>query len=204
MSSTHGLAEIIRENYPQYWGIESYPVGLSCPIRKAADEWGILGNFGNVPLVIDGITFKNSEQLYHLLKFKDSEAVKDIYVSSAGMAVKLKAKHWEKAVRRPDWKSMVVDAMKFVLTLKYEQSEEFRRTLKKTEGKYIVEDQTSRKHGKPADCWGVVDNGNGTYIGPNLLGRLLMELRNGNGKLKYHLPDDAFQFISMLKSVKGS
>ena len=35
------------------------------------------------------------------------------------------------------------------------------------------------------------------YVGPNLLGRLLMELRD-NGKLEYSLPDDAFDFISEL------
>lgn len=37
------------------------------------------------------------------------------------------------------------------------------------------------------------------YVGSNLLGRLLMELRD-KGKLEYHLPDDIFDFISNLKS----
>lgn len=36
------------------------------------------------------------------------------------------------------------------------------------------------------------------YIGSNLLGRLLMELRD-NGKLDYHLPNDIFEFIEILK-----
>ena len=36
------------------------------------------------------------------------------------------------------------------------------------------------------------------YVGPNLLGRLLMELRD-NGKLEYNLPDDALDFIEILK-----
>lgn len=39
---------------------------------------------------------------------------------------------------------------------------------------------------------------NGSYVGPNLLGRLLMELRD-NGKLEYNLPDDALDFIEILK-----
>ena len=37
------------------------------------------------------------------------------------------------------------------------------------------------------------------YVGSNLLGRLLMELRD-NGKLEYQLPDDIFDFIKILKS----
>lgn len=199
MSNIHSLAAIIRQYYPKYWGIQKYPIDKCCAIRKTKDEWGILGNFGNVPLVIDGVRFKNSEQLYHLFKFKDAEAVNDIYSSTAGMGVKLKAKHWEKSCRRDDWKEMVIDVMKFVLMLKYRQSEDFRLTLARTNGMFIVEDQTSRKKGKPADCWGVVDNGNGNYVGPNLLGRLLMELRDSNGNARYNLPDDAFRFVEVLK-----
>lgn len=204
MSNIHGLAAIIRQYYPQYWGISKYPINKCCAIRKTKDEWGILGNFGNVPLVIDSIMFKNSEQLYHLFKFKYPEAIRDIYASSAGMGVKMKAKHWEKTSRRNDWENMVIDAMKFVLTLKFKQSDDFRQALAESEGHYIVEDQTSRKRGKSADCWGVVDDGNGHFVGPNLLGRLLMELRDGNGTLDYHLPDDAFKFVEVLKLQQKS
>ena len=50
-------------------------------------------------------------------------------------------KHWEKTHRREDWGKMIVDAMKFCLTQKYEQSEEFRQELERSKGNYIVEDQ---------------------------------------------------------------
>ena len=36
------------------------------------------------------------------------------------------------------------------------------------------------------------------FIGSNLLDKLLMELRN-NDSLDYHLPDDIFDFIKVLK-----
>ena len=81
------------------------------------------------------------------------------------------------------WPSMVVDAMKYCLTLKYEQSEAFRKELERSKGKYIVEDETSRKKGKDADTWGTVLK-DGEYVGPNLLGRLLMELRD-NGHFEF-------------------
>ena len=69
--------------------------------------------------------------------------------------------------------------------------------LKKSEGKYIVEDQTSFPKKEP-DTWGTKlceDH----YTGPNLLGRLLMELRE-NKRLDYHLPADALDFIQILKN----
>ena len=104
-------------------------------------------------------------------------------------------KHCEKTHRREDWGKMIVDAMKFCLTQKYEQSEDFRQELERSKGKYIVEDQTSFPKKTP-DTWGVKQQGN-DFVGPNLLGRLLMELRD-NGKLEYTLPDDALAFIKFL------
>jgi predicted NAD-dependent protein-ADP-ribosyltransferase YbiA (DUF1768 family) len=100
---------------------------------------------------------------------------------------------------RDDWGEMVVDAMKFCLQTKYEQCEAFRKELERSKGLFIVEDETARnarKH-KDADSWGVNLVGN-EYVGPSLLGRLLMELRD-TGKLEYQLPDDAFEFLLYLK-----
>jgi predicted NAD-dependent protein-ADP-ribosyltransferase YbiA (DUF1768 family) len=106
------------------------------------------------------------------------------------------AKHWEKTHRREDWGKMVVDAMKYCLMRKFEQSEDFRNELERSRGKFIVEDQTSFKNKKEPDAWGVKLKDD-HYVGPNLLGRLLMELRD-SGKLEYHLPDDAFTFLQYL------
>lgn len=41
---------------------------------------------------------------------------------------------------------------------------------------------------------GGVKLSDGKYVGPNILGRLLMELRD-NGRLEYSLPKDALDFI---------
>ena len=94
---------------------------------------------------------------------------------------------------------MVVDAMKYCLQTKYEQCEEFRNELERSKGLFIVEDETKRNERKKKDAysWGVNLVGD-NYVGPNLLGRLLMELRN-TGKLDYVLPPDAFAFICYLK-----
>ena len=91
------------------------------------------------------------------------------------------AKKWEKTHRRPDWGSMIVDAIKFCIQQKYEQSEEFRNKLEESKGLFIVEDQSSFRKPNP-DTWGVKQKED-SFVGPNLLGRLLMELRE-NGKLE--------------------
>ena len=89
-----------------------------------------------------------------------------------------------------------MDAMKFCLSKKFEQSEEFRYALSMTKGLFIVEDQTSFPK-KTADTWGVKRIGD-NYVGPNLLDRLLMELRDK--QLTWSLPEDALAFTAYLTS----
>ena len=189
----YSIATFIQKFYPQYYSIETYPVADSVTIRKVKELWGILGNFASTPIIIDNVSFKTSEQLFQLMKFKDAEPVLAVYHANNP---KMTAKHWEKTHRREDWGQMIVDAMKFCLVQKYEQSEAFRQELERSKGKYIVEDQTSFPKKTP-DTWGVKLQGD-NFVGPNLLGRLLMELRD-NGKLDYALPADATKFIEHLK-----
>jgi ribA/ribD-fused uncharacterized protein len=199
--SFYSISEYIKEFYPQYYGYATYPKSECVTIHKVDGEWGIFCNFAPTPIIIDGVVFKSSEHLFQMMKFKDPAVVSNIMngVTSKGKRcyeIKKTAKSYEKEFRRDDWGSMIVDAMKFCLQKKYEQCEEFRMMLKKSEGYYIVEDQSSFPK-KNADAWGVKLIGE-EYVGPNLLGRLLMELRE-NGSLEYSLPDDAFKFISVLK-----
>jgi len=191
--SFYSISDFIRENYPEYWGLQSYPANQCVRIHKIDEEWGIFSNFGHTPIVVEGVTFDTCERLFQLMKFRDEEPVKAIYYKKGNP--KMTTKHWEKTHRREDWGKIVIDAMKFCLTQKYEQSEEFRKELERSKGKFIVEDQTSFPKKTP-DTWGVKlqdDN----FVGPNLLGRLLMELRDAK-TLEYKLPNDALNFISFL------
>jgi predicted NAD-dependent protein-ADP-ribosyltransferase YbiA (DUF1768 family) len=161
----------------------------------------ILQFCGNA-IVVDGVEFKSSEQLFQMMKFKDAAVVTNIMngITSKGKRcyqVKKTVMSYEKEHRRGDWGSMIVDAMKFCLQKKYEQCAAFREKLEESRGRFIVEDQTTMPK-KPPGTWGVKPDGENFY-GPNLLGCLLMELRDNNGKLEYTLPDDALAFIEVLK-----
>ena len=174
------LHEQIRRYYPQYHTIERYLVAQSARINKVAEEWGVFSNFAQTPLVHEGVTFDCAERLFHYLKFRpDAEEGKaELMAAKKGQALKMHMKHIYKTHPewlRDDWGEIVVDSMKYCLRLKYEQSEVFREALKRSEGMYIVEDQTLFPN-KEANSWGVKRIGD-EYIGPNLLGRLLMELR---------------------------
>ena len=187
----------IKEYYPHYLGINRYPAAECALIRKAEEEWGILGNFGRASVVINGVEFNKTEKLFQCMKFTHAPVIKEIYAQN-GMGMKQKAKKKEYAVYiREDWPRIFLDALKFVLVTKYEQSEAFRNELERSKGLYIVEDETSRQKGKDADAYGTVLEGD-EMVGPNLLGQFLMELRD-TGKLDYTLPADALDFIEHLK-----
>ena len=198
------VATLIKEFYPEYYIWNEYPKQDCITVRKVKEQWGILGNFASARLVVDSIEFQNSEQLFQLMKFHDRETIQSIYKKN-GLPLKWAAKKAEKeGLRRNDWGNIIIDCMKFCLQTKFEQCDDFREALEKTKGYYIVEDQTNIKTSKktektkPADTWGVVREGD-KFIGSNLLGRLLMELRD-NGRLEYHLPENIFDSLKYLKS----
>lgn len=156
-------------------------------IHKIDEEWGIFSNFAHTPLQVEGKTFDTSERLFQVLKMATKESQTSVYEVKGNP--KMRAKHISKVDPeqiRSDWPEIIVDAMKFCLMTKYEQSAEFRDTLVRSRGMVIVEDQTSFSR-KNADTWGVKLQ-DGKYVGPNLLGRLLMELRESGG-LEYSIPE---------------
>ena len=100
------------------------------------------------------------------------------------MGLKMKAKTFAKrGIERTDWREIAVDVMRFCLNHKFQSSEKFRKVLADSGSKYIVEDESNRKNSP--DSWGVVfDVDTNEYYGKNIMGRLLMELRE-KGVLEY-------------------
>ena len=188
----------IKEFYPQYFGTHRYPVDQCACIKGAAEEWGVLGNFGRASVVINGVEFNKTEKLFQCMKFTYAPVIKEIYAQN-GMGMKQKAKKKEYEIyKREDWPRIFLDALKFVLVTKYEQSESFRAELERSKGLFIVEDETGRSGcKKSADAYGTIRVGD-EMVGPNLLGQFLMELRD-TGKLDYSLPADALDFVEYLK-----
>ena len=186
-SSTR-IAEFIKKYYPEYWGIQVYPIEQSVFFHKKTDEHWILSNMSSCPLEVEGIPFKNSEHLFQTLKFATPKSITAVYQSNNA---KMTAKHFQKlgGHRREDWGQIFIDVMKFCLQQKYEQCPEFREELERTKGYNIVElqDKKNDKVSSRANAWGVKSKGQ-NYEGANLMGRLLMELRDGT--MRYNLPDD--------------
>ncbi len=190
------LEGFIKEYYPDWYGIQEYPADKTAAFRKVAEEWGVLGNFAPTPIVVGGVPFDCTEKLFQVMKFMDLESRKIIY-SQKGQPIKMKAKHQEKVgVVRDDWGRIFIDAMKFCLMQKYTQSESFKKELERSKGLFIVEQQANPR--RPAGAYSAKLSEDGkTWVGPNIMGRLLMELRD-KGTLEYNLPAEAMSFSDLL------
>ena len=176
-------------HYPEYDKIERYPAGETVAFTTTSAEWGVFSNFSKTPMKLGDIEFDCVERMFHYIRL-NSESERDDYLKvSAGMALKMKAKAFEKrGVERSGWRDIAVDVMRFCLNHKYQSSEMFRDELERSKGKYIVEDESNRR--KNPDSWGAVyDAATNEYYGENIMGRLLMELRE-KGRLEYEEFED--------------
>jgi len=203
------VTEMITQNYPEYIEKKSYPLDKVVAVGGTKEEWGVFGNFWKYPkkgraprlalVTIDGVGFDCTERLFQLMKLQDEECIRLVYAKPCGYVFKRSMARTlvEHGVEwRTDWPQMIVDVMKFCLQTKYEQCEFFRAELERSKGLYVIENETNHLRGKNP-LWGVKQVGD-HYEGPNVLGKLLMELRD-NGKLEYTLPADALEFVKALK-----
>lgn len=201
------IREMIALHHPEYLKVEEYPMDKVAAIVKTTDEWGIFGNFYKYPtkagkrepmVTVEGVPFDCTERLFQEMKIADPECLRLIDTKPCGICfkrqmAKILKEHGQEW--RTDWQDIIMDAMKFCLQKKYEQSKAFRDELERSKGLYIVEDETKHLHGKEP-LWGA-SQVSGMFRGSNVLGKLLMELRD-NGKLEYQLPDDILDLIKGL------
>lgn len=131
-------------------------------------EYGCFSNFSTHVVEIDGKGWRTSEHYYQAMKFPhDPDRQQRILEARTPMAAKRVA--WERDARlRGDWDSFRVEVMRQVLNAKFRQHDDIRQVLLSTADRALVE------HTKNDRFW--ADGGDGT--GSNMLGRLLMELRD--------------------------
>ncbi|WP_417422001.1 NADAR family protein [Halomonas sp.] len=169
--------------------LRTYVRNEAVVVYKTKETFGGLSNMASgYPLQINGVRILTSEALYQACRFPQMpEVQREIIRQHSPMTAKMKSKPHRKD-SRPDWDEVRHMVMRWCLRVKLSQNyEEFGRLLLGTCDKPIVEQ--SRKD----DFWGakLAGESGDILVGQNVLGRLLMELRE---KLK----DDA---AGVLKTV---
>lgn len=151
----------------------TYERADSVVFLKTKERFGGLSNMASgFPLCVNSIRIRTSEALYQACRFPHLPGIQaEIIGQKSPMTAKMKSKpHRQNS--RPDWDKVRVNIMRWCLRVKLAQNwGAFSRLLLETGDRPIVEQ--SRKD----TFWGAKAVDDRTLIGMNVLGRLLMELR---------------------------
>ena len=153
--------------------VRTYERASSVVFLKTDEPFGGLSNMaGGYPLRVNGIRIFTSEALYQACRFPHRPEVQRLIIEQRSpITAKMKSKPYRQD-SRPDWDRVRVNVMRWSLRVKLAQNwRTFSALLLKSGDRPIVEQ--SRKD----DFWGGKAQEDGTLVGMNVLGRLLMELR---------------------------
>lgn len=132
-------------------------------INRFRDEYYFLSNFSHSPMEYDGIHYQNAEAAFQAQKCVN-RAERFAFSNLNSTEAK---KRGRQVSLRPDWENVKVNIMRDVVRAKFVGNKELSRKLLATSGEYLEEGNTWGDR-----VWGTV-NGSGA----NLLGKILMELR---------------------------
>jgi ribA/ribD-fused uncharacterized protein len=141
--------------------------------RKTNEHFGGLSNMApGFPIRILDVRIFTAEAIYQACRFPHMPKVQKLIIAQTSpMTAKMRAKPYRDD-SRSDWDAVRVPIMKWCLRVKLLQNwDKFSALLLETGDRPIVED--SRKD----DFWGATPDDDGILRGRNVLGRLLMELR---------------------------
>lgn len=143
--------------------------------RKTGEAFGGLSNMApGFPIQVFGRRVRTAEALYQACRYPHLPEVQRMILNeSSPMTAKMRSKPY-RGESRPDWERVRIPIMKWCLRVKLLYNwEKFSELLLETGDKPIVED--SRKD----NFWGAKPcPDRDTLTGQNVLGRLLMELRD--------------------------
>jgi type I restriction enzyme S subunit len=153
--------------------IRTYKRSQSAVFFRTKEAFGGLSNMASgFPLRVNGVHIHTSEALYQACRFPHLPNIQQkIIAEHSPMTAKMKSKP-HRSQSRPDWDSVRTKIMRWCLRVKLVQNwKSFGDLLLATGDRPIVEQ--SRKD----EFWGAKEIEDGTLTGMNVLGRLLMELR---------------------------
>lgn len=182
----------------------SYIIDNCAFFNKTKEKFGELSNMcSGFSINVNGYTIRTSEALYQMCRYPDHPEIQEKIISQKSpMAAKMVGKPYRDLTRK-DWDNVRVNIMRWCLKVKLSQNfDKFKQVLLDTKDLPIVE--MSRKD----SFWGAkLNKNNGRLEGYNILGRLLMELREilmntSEDKLLYVHPLNIEKFYIFGEPIK--
>jgi ribA/ribD-fused uncharacterized protein len=134
---------------------------------STSGEYGAFSNFARYPIFLGGKRWRTSEHYFQAQKYAGTPREEEIRLARTPSQAAELGRSRKHPLRR-DWESVKDDVMRQAVRAKFTQHAELRRLLLSTGDAVLVE------HTERDAYWG--DGGDGS--GRNMLGRILMELRD--------------------------
>lgn len=145
--------------------------------NKVKEEFGWLGNMAPYPINFENQIWRTSEALFQAMRFDNPEIRELIRNEKSPMGAKMKAKSHNKFMVVEPMSVEDVENMKKCVRLKFEQHPELMVKLLETGNSEIIEDIGIR-NGERHKFWGAKRINENQFEGQNMMGKILMELRN--------------------------
>ena len=161
--------------------MRTYDVNKCIRFRKTTEKFGGLSNMASgYPIVVNGAFIRTSEALYQALRYTGyPEIQKEIIYEKSPMTAKMKSKKYRE-LTRSDWDKVRVHIMRWSLRVKLLQNKNtFGKLLLET-GELPIVEESSKDF-----FWGAKLLNN-KLEGMNVLGRLLMQLREEYRSYKFN------------------
>jgi ribA/ribD-fused uncharacterized protein len=134
---------------------------------RESDSYGFFSNFFKRKVIIDGKIWLTTEHFFQAMKFAGTKYEEEIRNLKTAREAANSGRDRTKPLRN-DWELVKDDIMRIAIRAKFTQNEDLKALLLSTNGSLLVE------HTENDSYWG--DGGDGT--GKNMLGKILMEIRN--------------------------
>ena len=144
--------------------------------------YGWLGNMFAAPIKYEGEIWKTSEALFQALRFDDDGIRELIRNEKSPMGAKMKAKANKDYMVVVPMSDEDVENMRMVVRLKFDQYPVLKSKLM-VSGDHILVENIGNRNGERHLFWGMKKL-NDEWVGNNMMGKILMELREEYKKEK--------------------
>ena len=144
--------------------------------KKVAEKYGWMGNMAPYPIKCDGKVWLTSEALFQSMRYDDVSVKEMIRVEKSPMGAKMKSKKYKGQMVIVPMSELDVENMRKCVKMKFDQHPQLKRQLINTKDAFIYEDIGNR-NGERHKFWGVKKLSESEADGNNMMGRILMELR---------------------------
>lgn len=166
MDTPEHIQKIHNEDRKEW--ISAKPEARVIRFYETDKPYGCFSNFAKYPILLKGKEWATSEHYFQAQKFAGTEHEEEIRLASTPMKAARMGRERNRPLR-PDWEECKVQVMREALIAKIEQHPVIRSILLSTGDCTLVEHTSNDAY------WG--DGGDGQ--GGNMLGKLLMEIRDG-------------------------